>query len=103
MAAARLRLQSELGRYLVCLGEGTEDMNGLLHRQMTRDIASAHRLRQALDKLGGYPEWSSGLVQDLENFFSHLTENQRKARLLGKELDAALADPRWMAGAALSR
>jgi hypothetical protein len=97
MSAVRLRLQRELGRYLASLGVGTADLNELLHQQMTRDIAGAQRLKQAFTKLGGYPDWSPDLLHDLEFFASQLTENQRRARLLGKELDAALEDPRWTA------
>jgi hypothetical protein len=94
--AASIRLQHELGRYLTCLGGGTENLNETLHHQMSRDIASAQRLRKCLEKLGGYPEWPLELCRDLESFVKGLTENQLKARLLGKELDAALEDPRWL-------
>ena len=94
--AASIRLQHELGRYLICLGGGTENLNETLHHQMSRDIASAQRLRRCLERLGGYPEWPLDLCRDLESFVEGLTENQRKARLLGKELDAALEDPRWL-------
>lgn len=93
--AASIRLQQELGRYLVCLEGRAENLNETLHHQMSRDIASAQRLKRCLEKLGGYPEWPIELCRDLESFVKGLTENQRKARLLGKELDAALEDPRW--------
>ena len=95
--AARLRLQRELGRYLVCLGAGTADLNSALYQQMSRDIASAVRLRKALEKFGDYPEWPAELCRDLEVFYRELTGNQRRARLLGTEIDAALDDPRWLA------
>ena len=95
--AARLRLQRELGRYLACLGEGTSDLNGLLHRQITRDIASAHRLKKCLERLGGYPEWPTSLCSELQAFSDKLSEAQCRARLMGKEIDAALDDPRWLA------
>jgi hypothetical protein len=97
LSAARLRLLRELGRYLACLDATSGDFNALLHQQMTRDIASAQRLKQALEKLGGYPDWPAEIRQDLVEFTALLTENQRRARLLGKELDAALEDPRWRA------
>lgn len=95
--AVRLRLQRELGRYLACLGTGTADLNRLLHQQMSRDISSAQRLKKCLEKLGGYPDWTPDLCQELQTFADLHTENQQRARLLGKELDAALEDPRWMA------
>jgi len=97
VSAARLRLQRELGRYLVCLRAGTEDLNGLLDRQLSRDIATAQRLKRCLDRLGGYPEWTQGMCRDLEAFVRELAENQIRARLLGNEIDAALEDPRWLA------
>jgi hypothetical protein len=95
--AASVRLQRELGRYLVCLTGSAVDLNGLLYHHMSRDIASSRRLMQCLEKLGGYLDWDSELCRDLESFAQALSENQRKARLLGKELDAALEDPRWIA------
>jgi hypothetical protein len=95
VAAARARLLRELGRYLACLGQGTGDLNALFHQQMSRDIGSASRLKEALQRFGGYPTWSPEVCRELEVFASRLNENQRKARLLGRELDAALQDPRW--------
>lgn len=93
--AARLRLKRELGRYLVCVNPGTSDLNEVLYQQMSRDIASAQRLKQCLEKLGGYPDWPTNVRRELEEFIQGLSENQRKARLLGSEIDAALGDPRW--------
>jgi len=93
--AARIRLLQELGRYLLCLGVGTGDLNAVLYQQMTRDIAGAQRLKRCLEALGGYPTWDDESVRGLGQFVGKLTENQRRARLLGKELDAALEDPRW--------
>ena len=95
LEAARLRLKRELGRYLACLGLGTEDLNAILYQQMTRDIAAAGRLRNSLEKLGGYPEWEPELIREFDHFAQALMEGQRRARLLGKEIDAALEDPRW--------
>jgi hypothetical protein len=95
--AARLRLKRELGRYLVCLGLGTGGLNEVLYQQMSRDIATAQRLKQCLEKLGGYPNWPPEVCRELEGFVQDLPENQRRARLLGSEIDAALDDPRWAA------
>jgi len=97
MEAARLRVRRELGLYLVCLGNGAQELNAVLHHQRSRDIASAQRLRQCLERLGGYPEWPAGLLRELESHVQDLSENQRRARLLGSEIDAALQDPRWAA------
>jgi len=96
--AAKQRLTLELGRYLVCLGGGTEDLNERLYQQVSRDIATARRLKRCIDRLGGYPQWSAELRQKLEEFAEQFTENERQARLLGSQIDAALDDPRWVAG-----
>jgi superfamily II DNA or RNA helicase len=95
--AASLRLLKELGRFLVCVDEEVGDLNRVLFRQRKRDIATAHRLEKCLDKLGGYPEWPEALLEELREFLDRLTPNDRNARLLGSQLDAALDDPRWMA------
>jgi len=97
LAACRQRLIKELGRYLVCVEGSAADLNGTFHRQMSRDIAGAHRLQLCSERLGGYPEWNPDLCGELESFYAELTEGQRMARLLGSELDAALDDPRWTA------
>jgi len=95
--AAQLRLQKELGRYLVCIDDNTSTLNKTLRNQMVRDIASAKRLRKCIEKLGGYPQWDPELMDELKIFIQQLPENKRKARLLGSEIDAALEDPRWIA------
>jgi len=95
LAACRLRLTRELGRYLVCVEGTAADLNGVFQRQIARDIAGASRLQECRDKLGGYPEWTAETCSALEAFYDGLTENERDALLLGSKLDAALADPRW--------
>lgn len=95
LAAARERLTRELGRYLVTLAPGTSNLNDVFYNQMTKGGLAAVRLRQVFERLGGYPDWSDDLREELEMFPRRLTENQRQARLLGRELDAALHDPRW--------
>src|SRR5207245_2092081 len=96
--AARLRLIRELGRYLVCFGDSS-DLNYTLQAQANRDTATAARLRECLQRLGGYPNWTGELVRGLKEFGKDLTENQRRGRLLGRELEAALQDPRWSSAA----
>jgi hypothetical protein len=93
--AARLRLEKELGRHLACLQSGTDDFGELLYDQINRDIATSQRLKQCLEKLGGYPQWDDALRIEAESYAANLTDNQRRARQMGKELDAALQDPRW--------
>jgi len=50
-----------------------------------------------MKRLGGYPEWPAELGRELDEFYRDLAPNQRHARLLGSEIDAALEDPRWVA------
>lgn len=97
LAACRQRLLKELGRHLVCVEGSAADLNGVFHRQMSRDIAGARRLQLCRERLGGYPEWSPALMQELEAFYAGLSPGQRDGRLLGSEVDAALDDPRWVA------
>ena len=95
--AARIRLLKELGRYLVCVDQDIGDLNQVLSKQKNRDIASAQRLNKCLQKLGGYPDWPETIIEELREFLDGLTPNERSARLLGSQLDAALDDPRWVA------
>jgi hypothetical protein len=97
VAAARLRLLRELGRYLICLAGNSGDLNQVLYQQMSRDLASATRLRQCLEKFDGYPAWPEDLRAELDEFVRQISPNQRKATLIGSPLEAALQDPRWQA------
>ncbi|MEW6048628.1 MAG: hypothetical protein AB1609_19495, partial [Bacillota bacterium] len=96
-AAARERLLRELARYLACWGQGVDDLNGLFYTAMKKGGPAALRLLQAYELLGGYPEWPDELRTEIQAWLTSITENHRQARLLGKELDAALQDPRWKA------
>jgi hypothetical protein len=84
---------------LVSLGQGIGDPNQLLFQQLKRqDIASRQRLELVRQRLGsGYPEWPAHLLEELSAYDQTVTPNERRGRLIGKELDAALADPRWSA------
>ncbi|MBB5688603.1 superfamily II DNA or RNA helicase/DNA-binding transcriptional ArsR family regulator [Roseomonas alkaliterrae] len=93
--AARLRLIEELGRTLICFEPDTNDLNGKFHRLATERTATAERLQHVYGRLGGYPEWDEFQLADLREFRTGLTGNQVKTRLTGRELDAAMADPRW--------
>jgi hypothetical protein len=62
---------------------------------MSRETATSGRLMSVFERLSGYPVWTPALCRELDDFARGLTENQRKARFAGKELDAALQDPRW--------
>jgi hypothetical protein len=95
VAAAKLRLQEELGRFLICAEQDTDDLNGKLHRMTQDRTATAERLRRVFHRLGGYPDWPVPKLQALRSFRDKMTANQIKTRLTGRELDAALDDPRW--------
>ena len=102
LEAARIRLQRELGRFLICLGEGKTDLNRVMYEAMKSDSGTAKRLRECMRRLTGssdtYPNWPEDLVVELREFLEQLAPSARLARKAGSELDAALRDPRWMAG-----
>lgn len=93
--AARLRLVDELGRLLMCFEPDTDDLNGKFHRLASDQTPTAHRLQNVFRRLGAYPDWEAHQIADLRAFRSELAPNQIKTRLTGREVDAALADPRW--------
>ena len=93
--AARLRTVDELGKFLLCFEPDTDDLNGKFHRLASDQTATAQRLQNVFSQLDGYPDWDPAEIADLRDFRSELTPNQIKTRLTGRELDAALADPRW--------
>jgi hypothetical protein len=45
-------------------------------------------------RLGSDPNWELELCLELDSYAQSLTDSQRKARLFGKELDAAIEEPR---------
>jgi hypothetical protein len=103
VAAAKLRLQEELGRFLICAEPNTDDLNGKLHRMTQDRTATAERLRRVFHRLGAYPDWPVAKLQALRGWRDAVTTNQIKTRLTGRELDAALEDPRWAVLAAAQR
>jgi superfamily II DNA or RNA helicase len=95
--AAKIRLTNELGRYLVCFGEGTGALDDLFYRQMKSDMQGASRLLECYGRLGGYPKWDGDTLRDLATFDDDLPEEKRQIRKAGSQLQAALEDPRWAA------
>jgi hypothetical protein len=95
IAAAKLRLQDELGRFLICVEPDTDDLNGKLHRMTQDRTATSDRLRRVFHRLGEYPDWTAAKLQSLRSLRDDMTANQIKTRLTGRELDAAMEDPRW--------
>lgn len=98
VTAARQRVLRELARYLLCVDPEAVDLNAVFHAQMLRDVVSAQRLRRAYD-LVGYPVWNAVLVDDVRSRVGGLSASRRDSVLLGKPLDAAITDPRWLAAA----
>ena len=96
-SAARHRLMLELARYLACLEQGTGDLNGIFYQQMTRDTVSHNKLSRCFHRFEGcYPDWPACILWDATVVNSELPPNRRQARLIGSELEAAQADPRWI-------
>jgi len=95
LEAARARLRRELGRTLRCIGNG--DLSLLLAQQAARENRADGRYRRAQRLLGTQPAWSDDEKTEIEEYVGNLTENERKARVAGSEIDAALNDPRWRA------
>ena len=96
MGAARLRLIEELGRMLICFEPDTDDLNGKLYRLASQNTPTATRLRRVMERLGGYPDWELRHIVALREFRETLNGHQAQTRLTGRELDAALDDPRWV-------
>ena len=96
LVAARLRLVEELGRTLVCFDPVTDDLNSRFHRLATEANPTAHRLARVFHRLGGYPEWTERHCSDLRANRDGLSPVQLATRRTGRELDAALDDPRWV-------
>jgi hypothetical protein len=95
VSAARLRLIEELGRMLTCFEPDTDDLNGKFHRLASEQTPTATRLQRVFHRLGQYPDWDVHHIAALRDFRDDLASPQVKTRLTGRELDAALDDPRW--------
>ena len=93
--AARLRLTEELGRLLVCFSPDTDDLNGKFHRLGQEATPTATRLRRVFQRLGSYPNWSDRHLSEIRAAHADLRPTQITSRRTGRELDAALDDPRW--------
>jgi hypothetical protein len=102
VSAARFRLIEELGRTLICFEPDTDDLNGKFHRMASEKSATAERLQNVFAHLESYPDWDEFRIGDLREYRATLTASQVKTRLTGRELDAALNDPRWVMRQALS-
>lgn len=97
--AARRRLMLELGRTLRCMDDGS--LNDIFRTLVQREQGMNDRYHTALRLLDGYPQWTPEDIADIDAFVSSLKPKDKKARIAGSEIDAAINDPRWMAKTAL--
>lgn len=97
--ASRTRLARELGRYLICMGSDPLELPAAFYRIMQSSNGIArNRLTESFQRMGKYPDWPQGFCEGLRQWVGSLPEHRRNGRLAGMELDAALHDPRWIAG-----
>jgi hypothetical protein len=92
-----------LGRMLMCCAPDSEELNNKFHRLATETTPTAHRLQRVFHQLGGYPEWAPHHIAELREFKNTLAGAQIRTRLTGRELDAALDDPRWIFDSSFSK
>jgi hypothetical protein len=97
LRAANLRLRKELALFLVCLGDGSPNLNTSCEHHLRQQNATSQRLQHCLEKLGGYPSWSDEEVRLALAYYEGLRPSQVDARKFGTEVQAALNDPRWVA------
>ena len=88
-------MSTKPGQSQTCFEPANGDLNGKMHRLMQDRTATAERLRKVYSRLGGYPSWDAHQLTEILEFRDELSPAQIKIRLTGRELDAALADPRW--------
>ena len=101
LEGARIRLKRELGRTLRCMGRGDPQQE---LRRLLAAPGAPERYRRAVQRLGDFPRWEQDELAEIEQYVNRLNENQRIERIqLGKELEAALNDPRWLAREGLRR
>ncbi len=88
-----------MSRYLLVMGADRTNLNDRWHQLMqTRDTSVRARLQECHSRLSGaWPDWDPELVAESEDVVRGWSEAQRKVRVTGSEIDAALADPRWQA------
>ncbi len=94
-AAARVRTARELGRLLKCLDPQGASMSAMAKTQASLAGALSPRVSSALDLLGNGFKWTDYLNWEIEEYFSHMSATDKKSRLSGSSLDAALSDYRW--------
>ena len=94
-AAALSRLDHEGGRYLIALGAHAGSLREYLAQQVKRpDTAGGRRLHEVITKRPGYPVFAGHLDWELSDYSTTLSSNDRRGRVAGSEVDAALDDPR---------
>ena len=90
--AANESLTRELDRTLRCLGE--ESLISTFRKQVNREKCEDGRYHNAIKLLGEFSVWSSEESESINRYVNNLPPYERKARIAGSEVDAALNDPR---------
>lgn len=95
--AAKFRLTWQLGKYFACRHFNLDQPAQAFHTLMiNRDELMRDRALRAY-QLMGYSDWPPALLEELRRFLARVSTHEKKNRLSGKQLDAALDDPRWQA------
>ena len=97
VAAASFRLTWQLGKYLICREPSFRQPNPQMHRIMTTVTEGSRDRMRRVHKLIDYPQWPDALADELRRFGKQVGAHEKKNRLSGKQIDAALDDPRWQA------
>jgi hypothetical protein len=103
LSAARGRLLREVARYLCARNNsdgppGSGMLNQWFHAELARPGRGATRFEVAFERLGGeYPDWDASVVGPIHAEVAALNTPRRQNVLSATMLDAALADPRWVA------
>lgn len=102
VSAAKGRLMRELCRYIIARrqppsGIDGDWMNQAIHDELSRQGPATARFSKAFEYLDGYPQWDQSVIDGIYASTSMLNEARRGSVLSLTSVDAALADPRWMA------
>jgi superfamily II DNA or RNA helicase len=99
LEAAKIRLKRELGRFLIANGASPTPLalNKKINELLIKDSETQRRVSRCLDKYEGQaPGWGDYILWELGQWNLELTTERRKGMITGKELEAALNDPRWI-------
>jgi superfamily II DNA or RNA helicase len=98
LLSARIRLARELGRLLISLDMRIADLKSALASYALQGGPLALKLSEASARLGSGYTWDAYLQWEIRQFVAGLSDTERRSRLMGSSLDAALDDYRWRIG-----